>query len=316
MAALLLVSRSASRRRSATSALTFALAYGVVRVAHIGLFVLASRDDPDLRRSVVGLAISTAIGVGLLVVGVAARRRRRRARSGRWRSPSTWAARTCSASEGWKLVPGHFAERHGLIIIIALGESIVAIGVGAGGRRSTSAMGVAAVLGIGARRRALVAVLRRRRARRRRAGSSAPRSGREQNEIARDSYSYLHFPMVAGIVLVALGLKKTLGHVDDPLEIVPAFALLGGIAVYLLGPRRLPLPPRPHVNLQRTVLAVLLVAPLPAGDRDPRAGDGRSTSPCSPGRLIVYETRSYGDRRGQVRHDDYAHDDAAAPAEI
>ncbi len=56
-----------------------------------------------------------------------------------------------------------------------------------------------------------------------------------QNEMARDSYSYLHFVMVAGIVLVALGMKKTLGDVDEPLKTVPAFALLGGTALYLLG---------------------------------------------------------------------------------
>src|SRR5204863_181997 len=54
--------------------------------------------------------------------------------------------------------------------------------------------------------------------------------GRERNELARDSYSYLHVPMVAGIVLVAFGLKKTLGQVDDPLDTLPAFALLGGVA--------------------------------------------------------------------------------------
>jgi len=67
---------------------------------------------------------------------------------------------------------------------------------------------------------------------RRRLENAAP--GRERNEIARDSFSYLHFPMVAGIVLVALGFKKTLAHVGDELEIVPATALLGGTALYLL----------------------------------------------------------------------------------
>ena len=59
--------------------------------------------------------------------------------------------------------------------------------------------------------------------------------GQVQNEMARDSYSYMHLLMVAGIVLVALGLKKTIGHFDDHLDTVPAFALLGGVALYLLG---------------------------------------------------------------------------------
>ena len=51
-------------------------------------------------------------------------------------------------------------------------------------------------------------------------------------QIARDSYSYLHLPMIAGIVLIALGIKKTVGHVDEPLKIVPAVALFGGVALY------------------------------------------------------------------------------------
>ena len=127
-------------------ALAFALAYGVVRVAHIALFMLASPDDDALRHSVIGLAASTAVGVSLLVAaslldGVA--------------QGSLWglalfldmAGPYFLGSEGWKLVPAHFAERHGLIVIIALGESIVAIGIGAAGAL-TLGIGVAAVLGV------------------------------------------------------------------------------------------------------------------------------------------------------------------------
>ena len=185
-------------------------------------------------------------------------------------------------SEGWKLVPGHFAERHGLIMIIALGESIVAIGVGVGGELSVG-QGVAAVIGIGLAAAlwwlyfdvvALVAARRLERA----------EVGRVQNEMARDSYSYLHFLMVAGIILVALGMKKTLGHVDDPLEVVPAFALLGGMACYLLGPRRLPLPPHPHD--QRAADGARGAAGRDRCPWRPRSRPWRrsSTSPCSPGR--------------------------------
>ena len=200
--------------------------------AHIALFVLASRDDPALRKSVTGLAVSTAIGVGLLIGasfldGLA--------------QGALWALALLLdmggpylfGSEGWKLVPGHFAERHGLIIIIALGESIVAIGAGAD---TSLTFGIAAAAVVGILLSAalwwiyfdVVALVSARRLIR-------ATEGREQNELARDSYSYLHFPMVAGIVLVAVSLKKTLADVDDPLAIVPAFALLGGVAFYLLG---------------------------------------------------------------------------------
>ena len=142
-------------------------------------------------------------------------------------------------AEGWQLVPGHFAERHGLIIIIALGESIVAIGVGAEGDVDAGII-VAACLGIAIAAALwwayfdVVAVVAARHL------ASRP-AGRVQNAMARDSYSILHFPMVAGIVLIALGMKKTLEHVDEPLEtVVTATALVGGAALYLLAPGGVP----------------------------------------------------------------------------
>jgi low temperature requirement protein LtrA len=100
-----------------------------VRIAHIALFMLASRDDPLFRASVVGLAIGSAIGVGLLVAASFADGA---LQGGLWAlaigldmgEPYLFGA------DGWKLVPQHFCERHGLIVIIALGESIVAVGVG------------------------------------------------------------------------------------------------------------------------------------------------------------------------------------------
>ena len=128
-------------------ALVFACAYGVVRVAHIWLFTMASRDDPGLRRSVTGLASSTAIGVTLLVAasftdGVL--------QGALWAIAITFDVGVpfLFFAEGWKLMPSHFAERYGLIVIIALGESIVSIGVGAheivdGGIIAASVLGVA-----------------------------------------------------------------------------------------------------------------------------------------------------------------------------
>ena len=87
--------------------------------------------------------------------------------------------------------------------------------------------------------------------------------GREQNSIARDSYSFLHLPMVAGIILLALGMKKTLGDVGDPLKVVPAVALLGGTAIYLLAHVAFRWRNLHTLNKQRLVCAVLLVALLP-----------------------------------------------------
>jgi low temperature requirement protein LtrA len=82
--------------------------------------------------------------------------------------------------------------------------------------------------------------------------------GRDRNALARDSYSYLHFPMVAGIVLGALGLEETLAHVHEPLDGVHAFALLGGTAVYLLAHVALRFRNARTVNFQRFGLAIVL----------------------------------------------------------
>ena len=288
--------------------LVFALAYAVVRYAQIGLFIIASRDEPDLRRSVLGLAMSTTLGVGLLVGasfldGTA--------------QGALWALALALDmggpmfinSAGWKLVPAHFAERHGLILIIALGESIVAIGVGVEGDLSFG-QGTAAVLGIALAAAmwwlyfdvvALVASRRLERA----------EVGRVQNEMARDSYSYLHFPMVAGVVLVALGMKKTLGHVEDPLELVPAFALLGGLAMYLLAHVSFRYRHIRTINTRRALLAALLLAFLPVATEIPAlATVGIVTALAWV--LIVYETHSYGPSRDRVRHEEFAPEAASS----
>ena len=99
--------------------------------------------------------------------------------------------------------------------------------------------------------------------------------GRERNEVARDSFSYLHLPMVAGIVLLALGLKKTLEHVDDPLKLVPAVAMLGGIALYLLAHVAFRWRNVHRFSVQRVICAVVLVAFIPAAEEVAGARDAR-----------------------------------------
>jgi low temperature requirement protein LtrA len=280
-------------------ALQFALAYGAVRAGQIALFVLASRDDPDLRHSVVGLGVGTAIGVGLLV---GASFLDGLGQAGLWVLALVldMGGPYVFGSEGWKLVPGHFAERHGLIVLIALGESIVAIGVGAEAHLSAG-IAAAAVLGVGLVAGMwwiyfdIVALVSARRLVR-------AEEGRERNELARDSYSYLHFPMVAGIILAALGLKETLGHVDDPLTTPLAFALLGGVAFYLLGLVAFRFRHVHTVNRQRLVLALLLLALLPAGHALPALATVAIVTALL-WVMITYETINYGEGRGRVRHE-------------
>jgi low temperature requirement protein LtrA len=281
------------------AALFFAIAYGFVRVAHIALFLLASRDDPLFRKSVVGLAISTAVGVALLVAASFA--------DGTLQG-SLWAIALLLdaggpyffGADGWKLAPHHFAERHGLIVIIALGESIVAVGVGA---EEKVDLGIAVAAAVGTAVAAalwwlyfdVVAIVAERRL-------ASAEAGRAQNEMARDSYSYLHFPMVAGIVLVALGMKKTLGHVEDPLKVEAATALLGGTAVYLWAHVAFRYRHVHTINTRRLALGVLLCAFIPIAVEVPAL----VTISVLAGLLVVLilvETRSYGAARERTRHE-------------
>jgi low temperature requirement protein LtrA len=119
--------------------------------------------------------------------------------------------------------------------------------------------------------------------------------------MARDSYSYLHFPMIAGIVLVALGLEQTLAHVGDPLRTVPAFALLGGVAAYLLGHVAFRYRHIHTVNRRRLGLAILLLALLPLAIEIPALATLAIVATLL-WLLIAYETRVYGDARYQLRH--------------
>ena len=280
-------------------ALEFAIAYGVVRAAHIALFVLASQEDRELRHSVAGLAAGTAIAVGLLIGGSFL--------DGAGQGVLWTLALLLDmgepylfGAEGWKLVPGHFAERHGLIIIVALGESIVALGVGAEvgltvSVAATAILGIALVFELWWIYFDIVAIANVRRLVR------AP-LGREQNELARDAYSYLHFPLVAGVVLAAFGLHEALAHALDPLKEVPAFALLGGVAIYLLGHVLVRWRGVHTLNRQRFVLALVLFALIPVGTEISALATLAIVTALLAA-MIAYETRSYGEGRIRVRRE-------------
>ncbi len=296
MAALLLVSLCVPEAFGDLG-LAFALIYGVVRSAQIALFMLASPDDDGLRHSVLGLAVSTLIAVSLLAL---ASHFDGLAQGALWALALflDMAGPYFFGSEGWKLMPGHFAERHGLIVIIALGESIVAIGVGASHSLDLG-IGTAAVLGVALTAAMwwtyfdIVAIVAARRL-----VDAEP--GRVQNEMARDSYSYVHLGMFAGIVLVALGLKTTIGHSGEHLHMVPAFALLGGLAIYLLSHVAFRYRHKHTINRQRLLLAIVLLILVPVATEVPALA-ALAVVNVLIWAMIAYETRSYGEGRHQVR---------------
>jgi low temperature requirement protein LtrA len=199
---------------------------------------------------------------------------------------------------GWRVSPEHFVERHGLVVIIALGESIVAIGVGAAGLPVDAGLILAALLGIGVVASLWwlyfdwVAFFAQARL--------AETTGAERAILARDLYSYLHLPMVAGIVLFALGLKTTLAHVESPLGFIPAVGLCGGLALYLLAHVALRLRIGGGPGHGRPLAAVVLLGLLPVATMVPGlVALGLVAAVCAA--LIAYEALRYPYARAWIR---------------
>ncbi|HEU0171661.1 MAG TPA: low temperature requirement protein A [Acidimicrobiales bacterium] len=210
----------------------FALGYLVVMVLHAALFALAGDRPEATRRAILRLAPSN-LGAAVLLVGAGL--------SDGATQTALWVAAVVvsyagpyvTGVAGFTVHPGHFVERHGLIVIIALGESIVAIG--AGGEdivvdwalAGTALAVMTLVAGLwwdyftddaAAGERALLAA-----------------QGHERARLARDVYSYLHVPLVLGIVFAAVGIHEVLAHSDAPLDPVFASAYAGGVALYFAG---------------------------------------------------------------------------------
>ena len=279
-------------------ALIFGIAYFAVRALHIGAYLIVSRGDPVLRAVVLRLASTFLPAATLLVVAGAF--------DG---TPRTlcWIAAIAidygglvvRGVEGWRVEPGHFAERHALIVIIALGESIVALGVGAGGLDLTVGVIAGALLGITVAAAMwwayfdVVAIVAERRLR------SANR--RDQLLIARDSYNYLHLPMVAGVIVFAIGVKKTLGGVGEELEAVPAVALCGGVALYLLALSAFKRRNIGSFNVPRLVAASALGALAPLALMLPALLSLAlvALATCA---LIAFEVFHYAEARDRIRH--------------
>jgi low temperature requirement protein LtrA len=286
----------------------FGIAYFAVRALNVALFALAWRRDPDLAGDVLSMAPSALAGPSLLL---AAGFVDGRLQAVLWIAAITvdLTAALIGHGRGLRISPAHFAERHGLIVIIALGESIVSIGIGAGGAPLGPGVTAAALLGI-----ALIAALwwayfdiqavwgRRR---------LTELRGAARTRLARDFYSYLHLPMVAGIVLFALGVKKTLEHVGDPLATVPAVALYGGLSLYFFShvAFRLrivlagSLEERAQLGLfgrGRPAATIILLALMPVALEVPALASLALATACCCA-LIVYDVVHYREERVEVR---------------
>jgi low temperature requirement protein LtrA len=283
-------------------AVLFGVAYLLVRVLHLVLSATVVRDDPGRRDALLRFAPTAIVGASLLVF------------AGFLDGPeriAVWLVALAidylgpvviGVGGGWRVAPEHFAERHGLIILIALGESIIAIGLGAGFELDTgvivgAALGIVVVSALWWLYFDVAAIIARRRL--------MDAKGLELHRLALHAYSYLHLPMVVGIVLFALGLKTTLSHVGAALEAVPAVGLCGGAALYLLGHIAFLFRATGYVFRRRTVGAVVLLALVPVAVAIPAlAALALVSAVCSL--VVAYEVLRYREARVQVRHPELA----------
>lgn len=242
----------------------FVLAYAIVRLSHLAVYYLAAADDTELRTTVRQAFLSTLPAMLLLGVGAFC--------GSPWRFVlwtvavvTDYAGIFISGASGWRIpAPGHFAERHQLVIIVAIGESIVSVGLGLNGAPVTWSLLLAAVLGVGLSVALwwtyfdVVALLAERKL--------ASLEGDARTRLGRDTFTYLHMPAVVGIVYLALGTKIVLAQVaavadgDHGVFSGPAlFALYGGGAVYLLAMSAVRWRDLGRPNVARLVVAGALV---------------------------------------------------------
>jgi low temperature requirement protein LtrA len=275
----------------------FGCAYALVRWLHIFIWIEAN-EDVDTGQAVRRLARTAVPAPALLILagfldGPARELIWVLALALDFSGPYVFGVR------GYRISAGHFAERFSLIVIIALGESIVAIGVGAehledlhAGEISAAVLGVIVAAGMWWAYFDVVALYAERR--------FHQAFGHERVRIARDSYSYLHLLMIAGIVLVALGIKKTLAHVGEPLDPIPAVALFGGVALYYLGHIGFRLRNVGSLNRQRLVAVFVCLALIPLATEVDALIALAGAAAVTSG-LIAYEAIRFAEARQRMR---------------
>jgi len=239
----------------------FGAAFLVICAMHAALYALAGRGNRELLGAVLRLAPWTLLGATLILVAGFVDG----ARTGLWIAALVCAyfGAALSGSTGWQVHPSHLAERYGLVLIIALGEAFIAIGIGATGIGIGLGEVVAAILGLLIATSFWLAYFDFFAIRGEQLLGDA--QGPERIAFARDAYTYLHFPMIVGIVLFAFAMKNIVAHVGDELDAVVAFALCGGSALYLLtySAIRIRVVRRWQVSRGRFVAALLLLLLLP-----------------------------------------------------
>jgi len=281
--------------------LVFAVSYLVVRLAHLLLYLGAAADDRPLRRQILVTFSAMAVGTGFLLAGAIVGGAAQTwlwlaglvldvlityvtARGGNWRVHSA----------------AHWAERFGLIVILALGESVVAIGVGVAQEPISTPIVIGSLLAI-ALAIALwwlyfdvLAIAAEH--------ELARRKGTDRANLAIDGYTYLHFLLIAGVVVSALGVEQAMHSVNDaePLGLFAAVALFGGTSLYLAGHAAFWRRAGGTIKVLRLIAGTVLLLLIPVGAAVPALAALGMVVALSAA-VAAVETLRYAQKRAEVR---------------
>jgi low temperature requirement protein LtrA len=209
----------------------FGITYFTVRVLGNALYLYASRHHPEQRSAFMTFFPGALLASVLVLIG------------GFLEPPwltVLWIASAAidvfsaaNASRGtWTMDAHHFAERNGLFIIVALGETIVGVGLAAVGVERDLIHLVAIGVGFVIAASLWWAYFNRAAVILEEGLEAAPAS--EIGQIARDAYSFAHYPLVVGIVYYAVAAEEIVAHPDEPLDDFGRFALAFGVSIALL----------------------------------------------------------------------------------
>lgn len=291
-----------------------AACYFAFRLTHLALFWVYAEGDGGLRRQLLRFCPTIILSTTFLLF--AAHSHSPKTATYFWLAAlaSDYGGTVLGGSSGWRLrSAGHFAERHSLMVIIALGESIVAIGAGTNEQPLSWPIIAAGAAGV-----ALAAALwwvyfDLSALKGEEALEEVVRNGRTM-AMARDAYSFLHLPLMAGIVLMALGLKKAMAYVgdpahhdlSDPLGPLPAAALFGGVLLYLLGHIGFKLRTLHVFSKPRAGLALVVAVAWAVAGGVPALGQIVLLA-ALVWALAAYETVHYAEERARTRHAGHSH---------
>jgi low temperature requirement protein LtrA len=244
------------------SGLAFGVGYFIVVSVHASLFIWTASAQSS--RAFLGIAPYNLFNATLVVVGGALGGTAQAvlwtvAALLEWATP--WIANRESQSS-FEIAPAHFVERHGLVVIVAIGESVVAAGIGAADLAVDAELIVVVVLSLllsAALWWAYFGADDDEQAERALAGAPP----RRQPWIALEGFGVAHYFLLLGVVLTAAGIKKAIGHAYDPLTTAQALALGGGVALFLAADVGFRAILRLGRSVHRAVAAVLALATVP-----------------------------------------------------